>query len=365
MLPLLALTLGPWLGLSPTRQSLGSLSFDPAGSLVGEFFGFQEAAATRRAPGCKCRTVYVNANNLVRDAKVKTGDAKVENINVTYVSAGFADTEVDIDQEAEAISGDAIAGQILDVKAPGPGCVNIVVRARNDVKDVEVRSGDARAVNKSIVLLDPGVRRGDLEIDIEQEAVARSGRAVAGQIIGINAGGDRCSKVDLDAANNVSDALVATGKASFLNQAEVKTCAAVGCKAELRRLLGTADEVEVCSGEDCREVDIDDLGKELVEEPAPAEGPGERPAADGGANGNPCSPMRRPHMVPWGQGNATPSPTPPDDPEPQPSPESDASEPSPSPAAPPGCPESSPDPTPEPSPALMAAPTEGETAPDG
>src|SRR5207247_6767979 len=97
--------------------------------------------------GCGCETVVSNANNEVRDADVRSGNAKAVNRAVTYISGDYAaqykhEIEVKIRQVARAISGDAMAGQTIALAAPGPRCHNILVHARNVLQDVEVRSGN-------------------------------------------------------------------------------------------------------------------------------------------------------------------------------------------------------------------------------
>jgi hypothetical protein len=270
ILPVVALTLSPWMALAAPRAPLPDRAAYlgmPYARVVTEPAPAAPAEArSRGSTECNCRTVDVKLNNFVRDAEVKTGDAKVVNFNVTYVSNAYGDTDVDVDQEAEAVSGDAIAGQLIAVDARGPGCVNLRVNATNHVEDTKVESGDATAINRSVVLLDPGVRRGDLEIDVEQDAEAQSGDAIAGQVIGL-VGGSRVGRcggaVDLTAFNEVFRTKVETGKALTQNESDIRTCAVAGCAAELRRLLGAGAELEVCSGRRCREVDAEELGATL------------------------------------------------------------------------------------------------------
>jgi hypothetical protein len=330
---------------------------------------------SRPEGGCNCRTVKVNMRNDVRRAEVRTGNARVVNFSITYVSAAFGDRDVEVDQEAWAVSGDAVAGQLINVDARGPGCVNVEVTATNRVRDSIVRSGDATAINKSIVLLDPGVSAGDLEIDVEQEALAQSGDAIAGQVIGLvgGGGGGRCrSGVDLRAVNHVSGTKVRTGEATFLNEADVRTCEARGCAAELRRLLGQGAVLEVCTGSRCREVDAEDLGEVLgdaarSDEPTdddddddeetvtvgyPTVGCGTRPGEDA------AEPYNRSANRYWARHGASPTPAP--TPAATAAPESDAASATPAPTTRPGCP---PAPSPTPSPALLAAPDSGEGDP--
>lgn len=267
---MVALVLGPWLGYSAPASAPAAATdpwvvLDESPALVSA-----QTSAEPARPGatvCNCRTVEVNLKNTVRNARVRTGDAYVENVAVTYVSNDYGDREVDVEQEAEAVSGNAIAGQLVGVDARGPGCVNVRVNAVNSVQSSTVRSGDATAINRGVVLLDPGVNRGDLEVEIDQEAQAHSGDAIAGQLIGI-VGGNRVGgcggRVDLRAVNHVRDTTVLTGNATFLNDADIRYCKRVGCAEELRALLGTDAEVKVCRADDCDRVRGDELG-ELLE----------------------------------------------------------------------------------------------------
>ncbi len=280
ILPLVALALGPWVGLgaSGAQTDASSSWFEPVDAVAAPDALHAAPRTARGSAACNCRTVDVTLDNVVRDAKVKTGDARVVNFNVTYVSADYGDRDVDVDQEAEAISGDAIAGQIIAVDARGPGCVNVRVHASNHVEDAEVESGDATAINRSVVLLDPAVSQGDLDIDIEQEAEAHSGDAVAGQIIDV-VGGNRVGRcgggVDLTAVNEVLDTDVETGRAIVRNTSQIIRCAVAGCEAELRALLGGGAQLEVCSGSGCREADAKELSSTLTEEAARPDPEGE------------------------------------------------------------------------------------------
>jgi hypothetical protein len=211
--------------------------------------------------------VVVEASNVVRDAEVRTGDTEVVNKTITYIAPSYEDTDVDVDQEAEAFSGDAVAGQILGVDG-GDGCSRVRVSATNIVEDAEVRSGDALARNESVILIDPAIDREDLEIEVEQEAVAESGDAVAGQIIGVKGGGP-CGGVILDALNRVRDVELRTGEATTENLSDILTCEDEGCIDDVRRLLRDVEEVEVCNADGCDSVPVDDF-VDLLKEQAQA-----------------------------------------------------------------------------------------------
>lgn len=354
----LALVFAPWIGpvspraVAPTDEVL--FMGTPLSWLMPRAAQPETPEFTRPRSACNCRTVRVNMRNDVSNAEVRTGDAKVVNYNITYVSAAFGDREVDVDQEAEAVSGDAIAGQLINVDARGPGCVNVEVNAVNRVRDSIVRTGDATAINKSIVLLDPGVSRGDLEIDVEQEALAVSGDAIAGQVIGLVGGGGGAGcrgGVALRAVNEVTDTKVRSGEASFLNESEIRTCAEQGCADELRRLLGAGRELEVCRESRCRDVDTDELGALLGEAGLDEGGGGDegdgdesvasRAAADCGAE---SASEPGPTASPTPDGTPPAPTTAPESPAPSATPVSSAQAPCVSPA-----------PSPTPSPALLAA----------
>jgi hypothetical protein len=226
----------------------------------------------RRAAGCTCREVVVNAENIVRDADVRSGDSKMTNSSITYVAPTFGDTEVEVDQDAEARSGHAIAGQILSVDA-GEGCSRVHVRARNIVERSDVRSGDAIATNKSVVLLDPSINRGDLEIDIDQDAEAETGDAIAGQIIGVRGGGGPCGGVIVEALNRVRHVDVRSGEAITLNESDIAMCTSPGCIEDFEELLKGVDSIQVCAGDECEDVPVDEFVEVLKNNPSAMDDP--------------------------------------------------------------------------------------------
>ncbi len=215
--------------------------------------------------GCTCRKIVVDAKNVVRDAEVESGDAKVINTSITYITPTYGDNEVDIDQEAEARSGDAIAGQIIAVDGGDNGCASIHVTATNIVEDTEVTSGDAIARNVSVVLLDPSIDRGELDIDVDQEAEAESGLALAGQVLGVRGGGGPCGGVILDALNKVKNVEVETGDSVAENISEILACADAGCLREVRGVLEGAESVDVCDETGCHPVATNRFVKMLKE----------------------------------------------------------------------------------------------------
>jgi hypothetical protein len=258
ILAVLTLSVGPWSaafsGEAPAQWS----AFATAGwgrSLLdrGQVVGPRNAPAAPAATGCTCREITVEAENIVKNADVSTGDAEVINRTITYVAPTYGDEDVDVDQEAVARSGDAVAGQILAVDG-GQGCSRVRVKATNIVRDADVRSGDATARNESLILLDPRLNTEELEIEVDQEAEAISGDAIAGQLIGVRGGGGPCGGVILDALNDVRDVDVETGDADIDNISRVLACRDEGCLDEVKLFLKTVDTVQVCDDDDCEEV---------------------------------------------------------------------------------------------------------------
>jgi hypothetical protein len=272
------LAVGPWLAL------LASLGGPHAQAVLasGDSFGWTGAtqlAAPVPTPsdpsggglwteGCTCREIDVNADNSVTDSSVRSGDARVTNFSLTYVTAGYAqsgDAKVNVDQNADAQSGDAIAGQILGVN--GGGCAHITVHAHNLVANTDVQSGDAIAKNKSFVFLDPSVKRDDVKVNVDQQANAQSGTALAGQIIGVNGGGGPCGGVSVDATNDVRNVDVQSGNAVMDNWSLIQQCSTDGCVREILLLLHWAgDTVQVCSADGCEDMSIHDFAKALKEQ---------------------------------------------------------------------------------------------------
>jgi hypothetical protein len=224
-----------------------------------------------RATGCSCRQVVVEASNVVEDADVRTGDAKFVNRSITYISPSFdGDDEVDVDQEAVARSGDAVIGQILGVDA-GEGCARVHVTAKNLVSNSDARTGDAIAKNKSVILLDPriGMKEGDLDIEVDQEAIAESGDAVAGQVLGVRGGGGPCGGVIVDALNEVRNVDLRSGDAITDNSSVIMPCLDIGCIDDLASMLHAVDEVQLCAYDGCETVPVAEF-VEYLKNPPPA-----------------------------------------------------------------------------------------------
>jgi hypothetical protein len=289
-----SLSFGPWLGI------IGALGFSGSPTFLASPSAYRQATSSTRGEApefirrrlssrCVCRDVVVNASNYVRDAEIESGDAKVTNSLVTYIASGFKG-EVEVDQEAEARSGDAIAGQIIAVDA-GEACARVVVRARNHVEDAEVESGDAIAKNRSVILFDPSVDREDVELDIDQDADAITGVAMAGQVIGVTGGGGPCGGVDIDALNDVIDVDLESGEAITDNDSTVEDCDAT-CLEELEEQLDDVDAVQVCDSDGCEVISRDEFLERMG-----------TPPGRGGAQSSPTPPANE-------EGDPAESPTP-------------------------------------------------------
>jgi len=331
------LVLAPWAGANRTRNTPSYFVDDdqplltppPVAPALALPVAMPFVAEPTASGGCGCDTVVINAFNEQRDTDIRTGNAKAVNNAVTYVSAGYAskyadEIKVKVHQVARAISGDAMAGQSISLVAPGPRCHNILVRARNILQDVDVRTGNATAANHSTILLDPGVDPNRLDIHMHQHAFAYAGNATAGQVIGaISAGGPAgCGSVKIDASNFEDGVDVRTGKAVGTNDSTVTTCAEVGCAAELRALAGQADQVQLCTTDGCDK----QTGADVLAALPP--GPSLSPAPEGSDGTSAVVPEptgcpehgRLARLCRMAAAEATPSPTPTPTPTPTPEP---------------------------------------------
>lgn len=314
-----SLVVAPWVGSGRVVDDAPAVAHEarPVVARAGPWLNqptARRAAAVRG--GCGCDDVVINARNVLRDAEIRTGDAKVRNVNVTYISAAYVsmiegEIEIEVEQQADAISGDALAGQLISALATGPRCANILIRAINILEDVEVRTGDAIAINRNVVLLDPGVDRGRLDIDVDQEANAKSGEAIAGQVIGAaGAGRGGCGGVKVEARNLIKDVEVRTGEARSRNENSIRTCGELGCAAELLELVGKVGSVRMCTASGCRSVSARELRALLTPVPAEPAVPSESPIApvepepEASPSGSP------PEETPAGEPSPSPSPSP-------------------------------------------------------
>jgi len=199
----------------------------------------------------------VDATNRSEDVDIETGDAEADNDVDSFVglnagtSTAFGgglladvlnngsaanvqegDNEFDLEQEANATSGDGVGGQVIGVVTTDPcGCggASASVVAANTSEDVDIETGDAEAENDADAFVGlnatgtvnfdadiadvinlataSNVQEGDNELDAEQDANAASGDGVGGQVLGIVSAGD----ASIDATNWSEDVEVETG----------------------------------------------------------------------------------------------------------------------------------------------------------
>lgn len=243
-------------------------------------------AAGRTSGGCGCHDVVVKARNLVRDAEIRSGDSRVENTHLTYISAEYVASvkeqiRIEIEQNAIARSGDALAGQIIAAATAGGTCANILIDALNELEDVEVESGEARAINRVIVLLDPGVAKGSVKIVAKQHAEAFAGDAAAGQFIGaLNSGRLGCGSVKVKARNVEVDVEVESGEAITRNEKTIESCKFVGCSRELYRWSAKVDTLRVCTASGCQAENLRDFARAMRPPKEPVDEPLESPKPD-------------------------------------------------------------------------------------
>ncbi|MEX2538556.1 MAG: hypothetical protein WD646_07885 [Actinomycetota bacterium] len=161
------------------------------------------------------------------------------------------DNSADVDQNADAASGDGVGGQLIGATSGG----NTTIDATNDSEGVDVRTGDAESSNNADVLVglvaageNEGVQLnicgnqiggtsianlsvcinaavsnvnndqdGDNTADVGQSADASTGDGIGGQVIGAASGGDST----ITASNRSEDVDVVTGDADADNDADV------------------------------------------------------------------------------------------------------------------------------------------------
>lgn len=317
-----ALALGPWLAAaSPTdATALAKTRVDPIVAIGTGAFGQPGFEGQGGGAGCGCDSVVINAVNKVIDAKIRSGDAEVRNFNLTYITASFmasieGDFHVKVKQRAKARSGDAIAGQVIGALAKGSKCKNVVIRAVNVVKDVKVRTGDAIAKNRNLVLLDPGIDQGRIRVRADQVAEADVGDAIAGQVIGASGSGRDargCGSLKIEADNRVRDTKIKTGDAESDNDNDIRTCDEPGCIEELLDYVDDVGSIRVCSADGCRVVSSADLERQLLASlvtPAPLPPPAEPVPGERGDQ-QPAEPEEEPDAS-ASSSTPTPSPEPP------------------------------------------------------
>ena len=130
----------------------------------------------------------------------------------------------DVNQDADADTGDAVGGQEIGVT----GGSNTRINAANSSKNVNARTGDADGENSSDSFTGlnndeagpdgANVQDGDNDADVNQSASATTGDAVGGQMIGVTgASGD----VSIDATNVSEDVDLVSGDSDSDNDADI------------------------------------------------------------------------------------------------------------------------------------------------
>ncbi len=206
----------------------------------------------------------VDATNESTDVDITTGDADADNLLgsftgqlaegtetniVAAVGGAIAGTTGDISfntmqgdnssdhvQDANAVSGDGVGGQVIGVVTSAGGSADVV--AANTSEDVDIETGDADADNllgsftgqladdtvtnvvaagdtsiASIGAFSVNAQEGDNSSDVSQAANATSGDGVGGQVLGIVSAGE----ASVDATNTSEDVDVETGDADADN----------------------------------------------------------------------------------------------------------------------------------------------------
>jgi hypothetical protein len=148
--------------------------------------------------------------------------ADITNNQATNVQEG--DNELDASQDATAVSGDTVGGQVIGAVTDG----TLTIDATNLSRDVDLESGDADSTNDlaAFVGLMAGsatalgsddisnvsannVQVGDNSSNVLQDTDAATGDAVGGQIVGGRSGGPS----DIVAANTSEDTDASSGDA--------------------------------------------------------------------------------------------------------------------------------------------------------
>jgi hypothetical protein len=191
--------------------------------------------------------------SLINELEI-TGDSNtvVQTMNLTLGGAAANDQDGDNDsttvQNAGAVSGDGVGGQVLGIVTSSGGSADVV--AANNSENVDAQSGDAQSINDTeafvgasaigetvgdlnfafafdtniggddntvLISLDAtlltgatNTQKGDNGADLAQSTSAASGDAIAGQILGLVSAGDSA----IDATNRSSDVDATSGNAN-------------------------------------------------------------------------------------------------------------------------------------------------------
>jgi hypothetical protein len=181
------------------------------------------------------RWVRVLATNVAFGATAQTGDAVSANATQGAAGAGTTSSdgpaqagqtgsnEVAVDQDARSRSGDAYAGsQEIDVRVTG-SVGEVAILATNTAPGAVAQTGDAIASNAATVSAGAhaasgngpaqAAQVGDNRVDVNQNAIAHSGDAVAGsQVIGVHVGGS-VGTLNVLVANDATGAAARSGDA--------------------------------------------------------------------------------------------------------------------------------------------------------
>jgi hypothetical protein len=217
----------------------------------------------------------VDATNRSEDVDLTSGDAEGQNsaasftgltagsdtfvaadiLNGAAVNVQEGDNATELNQSAEAASGDAVGGSVIGVVTSAGGSADVV--AANTSEDVDAETGDAAAFNDaaSFVGLNgtgttftvadianasaTNVQEGDNDLGADQSADSASGDAVGGQVLGVVSAGD----ASVDATNSSEDVDVESGETFASNS----FAAFVGLTAGSATDLAAADIVNLAA----------------------------------------------------------------------------------------------------------------------
>jgi hypothetical protein len=230
---------------STGRQSSTSKSGD---GVAGQVIGAVSAGATS-----------IDASNTSDNVDVSTGNATAANKAATFVglnvSGGQTGVTADItgscvvscnnvqdganratnSQSASATSGDGVGGEVIGVVTSAGGSASVV--AANKTTNTDISTGDAKSTNDlaafvglqessqtttvtadisgTCLVLCGNLQEGDNRFTGSQNASAKTGDGVGGQVLGVVSAG----RASLDATNHTDDSSVDTGNGTSSNHA--------------------------------------------------------------------------------------------------------------------------------------------------
>lgn len=194
----------------------------------------------------------VTADNKSEDSEAKSGDVNSSNNSSGYTGQQSSDgdtvvrssdvedseganvqegdNEVEIEQESNVSTGDAVAGQVIGgVVEDG----DLTINATNVSEDVSVETGDATGTNTVAAFVGlvasggdttiadienvdaTNILEGDNDASIDQNVNASSGDGVGGQVLGAVVNG---GSTDITAANRSEDVDIETGEVDAANE---------------------------------------------------------------------------------------------------------------------------------------------------